>query len=144
MTYLAADSGGSSDVITLFGTIMAALLALGAAIYTARSSRKASEVTASQAADAVDRESQRQTQMAMLDLLRKEVEALNVRVVELRTRLISAEDQTDRERKLRRDVENKVDELQESLGRMARILTQVAPEVRTTHPDLFPPNQPLI
>lgn len=136
VTLLAA--GFSSDALTLFGTIIASCLALGAAIYTANQSRRAQEVTSAQAADAAERESQRRLQLEMLNLLKSEVEALNKRVVELRTRLVAAEDETDLERRRRREVEAKVDEMEQQIDRMKRILGDVAPETaRIQYPDLF-------
>lgn len=129
----------SSDILTFIGTTIAALFALFAAVFTSQQSRKAQETTAQAASDAVDREAQRKTQIEMLNLLRSEVESLNKRVVELRERLINAEDSTDRERKLRRDVESRVEELQETLNRMLRIIATAIPDARSAYPDLFTP-----
>lgn len=154
MWNVAADtvlaSGVSSEVLTLFGTILASALALGAAIYTANQSRRAQEQTAEQASEAADRESQRRVQLEMLNLLRAEVETLNKRLSEMRDRLIAAEDESDAERRRRRAMEAEVDEMKHLIDRMKRILGEVAPDsTRAQYPDLFglvvvtpPPNNP--
>lgn len=133
-----ASGGISSEVLTLFGTILASALALGAAIYTANQSRRAQEQTAEQAAEAADRESQRRVQLEMLNFLRGEVETLNKRLSEMRDRLIAAEDESDAERRRRRAMEAEVDEMKHLIDRMKRILGEVAPDTtRSQYPDLF-------
>ncbi len=133
-----ASSGGNSELWTLLGTIIASVMAVAAAAYTANQSRRTQETTASQAADVAERESQRKLQVEMLNLLKSEVESLNKRVIELRTRLVAAEDETDAERRRRRDMEFEVDEMKQQIDRMKRILGEVAPtDARARYPDLF-------
>lgn len=126
-----------SDVLTFFGTTVAAIIALIAAVYTAQQSKKTQVQTAEEASSAVDRESQRRVQIELLNILRSEVEQLSQRVVDLRARLLSAEDSTDRERKLRRDMEIRVEELQDSLAKMLRLIATAIPDAQTQFPELF-------
>lgn len=129
----------NSEIWTLLGTVIASIMAVAAAAYTANQSRRTSEATSTQAADVAERESQRKLQVEMLNLLKGEVESLNKRVVELRTRLVAAEDETDAERRRRREMEFEVDEMKSQLDRMKRILGDVVPtEARAQYPDLFP------
>lgn len=110
---------------TLIGTIVAALISLAAAMYTASQSRKAKVITAEETNEAVDRESQRKTQIRMLELLQAEVETLNTRISELRNRLNNAEDFADMERTKRRDMEEKLEQMTDSVQRLRNIIYQM-------------------
>ena len=112
-----------TEVLAVIGTTLAALLAMGSAIYTANQSKRAQVITAERAAEMSDRESQRAVQTRMLELLSAEVETLNKRVIELRQRLQSAEDSVDMERTKRREVEQRMDELTDSVERLRNILS---------------------
>jgi uncharacterized protein YlxW (UPF0749 family) len=107
-----------NEVLAFIGTALAALLATGAAIYTANQGKRA-QVSA---VEAGERESQRAVQTKMLELLSNEVEILNKRVIELRTRLQGAEDFLDLERSKRREVEQRLEELNDSVERLRNIL----------------------
>lgn len=115
----------SGDALTVMGTTLAALIAMFAAVYTARQGRKSQEVTAERTAEITDRESQRAVQTRMLELLSSEVETLNRRVIELRSRLQNAEDFADMERTRRRDVEQKLEDLTDSVDRLRNILASL-------------------
>jgi predicted RNase H-like nuclease (RuvC/YqgF family) len=112
----------SAEILAIVGTTLAALIAMTSAIYTANQGKKAQVITAERAAEMADRESQRAVQMRMLELLGNEVETLNKRIVELRTRLQSAEDFADMERSKRREVEQRLEELTDSVDRLRNIL----------------------
>lgn len=96
---------------TAIGSVLAALLATFAALYTAKQARQGQDATA-----------EREVQLSMLRLLSNEVEVLNRRITELRGRLNQAEDSVDAERTKRRDVESRLDELTESVDRLRAIL----------------------
>lgn len=110
------------QVLAVVGTTLAALIAMGSAAYTARQSKQATVITAERAAEMSDRESQRAVQTRMLELLSTEVETLNRRVIDLRQRLQTAEDSVDLERSKRREVEQRMDELTDSVERLRNIL----------------------
>jgi predicted nucleic acid-binding Zn-ribbon protein len=112
-------------VSTLLGTIIAALIAFASAIYTTSQSTKAKRVTTAQTNEAVDRESQRKTQLRMLELLQGEVETLNNRIVDLRNRLNKAEDFADNEREKRRDLEEKIEQMLDQVQRLRSIIEQI-------------------
>lgn len=115
----------SAELLAILGTTVAALIAMFSAIYTANQGKKAQVITADRAAEMADRESQRAVQTRMLELLSAEVETLNRRIIELRTRLQSAEDFADMERSKRREVEQKLEELTDSVDRLRNILTSL-------------------
>lgn len=133
----------SAEILAFVGTTMAALIAMYSAIYTANQGKKAQVITAERAAEMADRESQRAVQMRMLELLGSEVETLNKRIVELRSRLQSAEDFADMERSKRREVEQRLEGLTESVDRLRNILGNLPgatedPEVRRLLKSLNP------
>lgn len=109
----------------LLGTIIAALISLAAAVYTTTQSTKAKKVTTAQTNEAVDRESQRKTQIRMLELLQAEVETLNNRIIDLRTRLNRAEDFADMERNKRREMEEKLEQMTDDVQRIRNIICQI-------------------
>lgn len=111
-----------AEVLAIIGTSLAALIAGASAVYTARQSKQAQIVTAERTAEMQDRESQRAVQTRMLELLSAEVETLNRRVIDLRLRLQTAEDSVDLERSKRREVEQRMDELTDSVERLRNIL----------------------
>ncbi len=115
----------SAELLAIIGTTVAALIAMFSAIYTANQGKKAQVITADRAAEMADRESQRAVQTRMLELLSSEVETLNKRIIELRSRLQSAEDFADMERSKRREVEQKLEELTDSVDRLRNILTSL-------------------
>lgn len=134
----------SAEILAFVGTTLAALIAMYSAIYTANQGKKAQVITAERAAEMADRESQRAVQMRMLELLGNEVETLNKRIVELRTRLQSAEDFADMERGKRREVEQRLEELTDSVDRLRNILgslpgTEQNTEVQRLLRNLRPP-----
>lgn len=134
----------STEILALVGTTLAALIAMYSAIYTANQGKKAQIISAERAAEMADRESQRAVQMRMLELLGSEVETLNKRIIELRTRLQSAEDFADMERGKRREVELRLEELTDSVDRLRNILgslpgAEKIPEVQTLLSRLNPP-----
>lgn len=110
---------------TLWGTVVAALVAAAAAIYTARQTRQSQVTTAKQTNDALDRESQRQAQARLLDALQKETDTLNARIAELRDRLNKAEDFADSERNKRREIEEKLEQVLDSIQRLKDIISQI-------------------
>lgn len=112
----------NAEILAFVGTTLAALIAMYSAIYTANQGKKSQVITAERAAEMADRESQRAVQTRMLELLSSEVETLNKRIVELRTRLQSAEDFADMERGKRREVEQRLEELTDSVDRLRNIL----------------------
>lgn len=112
----------STEVLAVIGTTIAALIAMYSAIYTANQGKKAQIITSERAAEMAERESQRAVQMRMLELLGNEVETLNKRIIELRNRLQSAEDFADMERSKRREVEQRLEELTDSVDRLRNIL----------------------
>ncbi len=133
----------SAEVLAFVGTTMAALIAMYSAIYTANQGKRAQVITAERAAEMADRESQRAVQMRMLELLGNEVETLNRRIVELRNRLQSAEDFADMERGKRREVEQRLEELTDSVDRLRNILGSIPgasqdPEVQRLLTNLNP------
>ena len=134
----------STEVLAVIGTTVAAIIAAYSAIYTASQGRKAQVITTEKAAEMSEREAQRAVQMRMLELLGAEVETLNKRIVDLRTRLESAENTVDAERAKRREVELKLDELVDSVDRLRNILGRLpevkdAPEVQSLLDRLGPP-----
>lgn len=138
----------STEVLAVIGTTVAALIAMYSAIYTANQGKKAQVITAERAAEMADREGQRAVQMRMLELLGAEVETLNKRIIELRTRLQSAEDFADMERSKRREVEQRLEDLTDSVDRLRNILgslpgAQANPEVQTLLERLNPPPRPV-
>lgn len=112
----------SAGVWAFGGTIVAALIAMCSAIFTANQGRKAQTVTSERAAELADKESQRAVQIRMLELLGNEVETLNNRIIELRKRLQSAEDFADSERSKRREVEQRLEELTDSMDKIKNII----------------------
>lgn len=136
----------NAEILAFVGTTLAALIAMYSAIYTANQGKKAQVITAERAAEMADRESQRAVQMRMLELLGNEVETLNKRIVELRTRLQSAEDFADMERGKRREVEQRLEELTDSVDRLRNILgslpgTEQNAEVQKLLKNLRPANE---
>jgi septal ring factor EnvC (AmiA/AmiB activator) len=129
---------------TVWGTIIAAVVAAAAAIYTATQGRKAQVLTSEQTVEANEREAQRKTQAWMVERLQAEVESLNARVVELRNRLTAAEDTSDKERQKRRELEDKLQAVLDSIERLKNILCELPgvkenPEVRRILKRLDPP-----
>lgn len=112
----------SAEILAFIGTTLAALIAMYSAIYTANQGKKSQLISAERAAEMSDRESQRAVQTRMLELLSNEVETLNKRIIELRNRLQSAEDFADMERGKRREVEQRLEELTDSVDRLRNIL----------------------
>jgi uncharacterized protein YlxW (UPF0749 family) len=112
----------SAEVLAFLGTTLAAVIAMYSAIFTANQGKKAQVVTAEKAAEMADRESQRAVQMRMLELLGNEVETLNKRIIELRNRLQSAEDFADSERARRREVEQKLEEINDNVDRIKAVI----------------------
>lgn len=112
----------SAEILAFLGTTLAALIAMYSAIFTANQGKKAQVVTAEKAAEMADRESQRAVQMRMLELLGNEVETLNKRIVELRNRLQSAEDFADAERGRRREVEQRLEEINDNVDRIKAVI----------------------
>lgn len=132
-----------TEILAFVGTTLAALIALFSAAFTANQGKKAQVITAERAAEMADRESQRAVQMRMLELLGSEVETLNRRIIELRTRLQSAEDFADMERGRRREVEQRLEELTDSVDRLRNILGSIPgasadPEVQRLLTNLNP------
>lgn len=112
----------SGNVLAVVGSTLAALIAMYAAIYTANQGKKAQIVTADRAAELAEREGQRAVQTRMLELLSNEVETLNKRVIDLRTRLQLAEDFSDEERSKRREVEQRLEAINDSVESLRNIL----------------------
>lgn len=112
----------NAEILAFIGTTLAALIAMYSAIYTANQGKKSQIISAERAAEMSDRESQRAVQTRMLELLSNEVETLNKRIIELRNRLQSAEDFADMERGKRREVEQRLEELTDSVDRLRNIL----------------------
>lgn len=131
----------------LIGTVIASIMAVASAVYTARNTRRTQADAAAQAADRAresadiaERESQRKFHIEMLNMTKNEVEILNTRMLDLRNRLISAENETDAERTRRREMQFRVDDMTDQLSRLKRILGDVVPaDQRIRYPDLFPP-----
>lgn len=115
----------STEILAFLGTTGAALIAMYSAIYTANQGRRAQAITSERAAEIADKESQRAVQIRMLELLGNEVETLNNRIIELRKRLTTAEDFADAERTRRREVEARLEELNDSIERMKNIMGQI-------------------
>jgi DNA repair exonuclease SbcCD ATPase subunit len=124
----------SAEIVAFLGTTVAALIAMYSAIYTANQGKKAQVLTAERAAEMADRESQRAVQLRMLELLGNEVETLNRRIVDLRSRLQHAEDFADMERSKRREVEQKLEELTDSVDRLKNILSTLPGAAQ--HPEI--------
>lgn len=100
------------------GVIIAALLALGSAIYTARAARNSNADT-ERVADAA---SQREFQIELLNTLSNEVDKLNTRINDLRARLTAAEDDLDKERSLRRELTAACEQLKDQVERLQGLL----------------------
>lgn len=100
------------------GVIIAAVCALVAALYTARSSNRSNQ----ESAIVTEAASQRTFQLAFLKTLQDEISRLGLQRDDLRTQLAQTQNLLDGERSKRRALEVQLDELTATVERLQSIL----------------------
>lgn len=100
------------------GVIIAAVCALVAALYTARSSTRSNQ----ESAIVTEAASQRTFQLAFLKTLQDEISRLGLQRDDLRTQLAQTQNLLDGERSKRRALEVQLDELTATVERLQSIL----------------------
>lgn len=100
------------------GVVIAAVCALVAALYTARSSNRSNQ----ESAIVTEAASQRTFQLAFLKTLQDEISRLGLQRDDLRTQLAQTQNLLDGERSKRRALEVQLDELTATVERLQSIL----------------------